>query len=121
MNPEEINKRIAIACGWKKDDTGKWKAGTWVKPDKDIKWMPSEIPNYHGDLNAMHEAIESLDEADKQNFIVKLADIILYDDRDNGWWDLEVYDAVLVANATAPQRAEAFLRTIGQWEDGKDE
>lgn len=77
------------------------------------------VPNYHGDLNAMHEAIESLDEADKQNFIVKLADIILYDNRNNGWWDLEVDDAVLVANATAPQRAEAFLRTIGQWEEGE--
>lgn len=28
-------------------------------------------------------------------------------------------DMVLLTTATAAQRAEAFLRTIGKWEDGK--
>ena len=59
-------------------------------------------PDYLNDLNAMHEAEKVL--TDKQ--------AILYDsilDLISGW----------TFHRTAAQRAEAFLRTIGKWEDSK--
>lgn len=64
------------------------------------------LPDYLGDLNAMHE-VEKL-----------LGDL--------GSWALLDYDQELALltdswkwNATAEQKAEAFLRTIGKWEDGE--
>ncbi len=71
----------------------------------------SAPPDYMNDLNAMHEAEKVLRPNDG-----------IYD-----WplWDKYIeyllnltrkYD---LAHASAAQRAEAFLRTIGKWEDDK--
>ncbi len=66
------------------------------------------IPDYLHDLNAMHEAEK-----------------VLRDDREaafRGWLWLAHGQPEMrcaIVHATAAQRAEAFLKTIGKWEDDK--
>lgn len=59
------------------------------------------LPNYTTDLNAMHEAEKTLTPIQATTYFVMLDELL--EDR--------------VVFATAAQRAEAFLRTIGKWED----
>lgn len=113
MTDEQINQRIAEACGWKPHDHPKCMAKKegwsmperWImRPDGTLAFR-HDIPNYCGDLNAMHEAEKVLQSS-------------------NGAW--ETYGNKLVcmfgcdAFAAPPrQRAEAFLRTIGKWEEAQ--
>jgi hypothetical protein len=92
MNPQEINKRIAIACG---------------KPHPSDTWRGNlTCPNYHGDLNAMHKAEKGMENNQWWDFVAHLTDIC------GGGTPLGI-------SSTAAQRAEAFLRAIGQWEEDK--
>jgi len=63
------------------------------------------IPDYLTDLNAMHEAEKVLNE--KQDHIMN-----------DTLWDM-CEGRKYLWHATAAQRAEAFLRTIGKWEESK--
>jgi hypothetical protein len=109
---DRINIAIAEACGWTDAEIiGK-------ENPTPFGIMPNErnegdnyrlIPNYCNDLNAMHEAEGFLGPKDYQSFRWIL-------------WGLvkrplvtEWFRAQL--SATARQRAEAFLRTIGKWEE----
>ena len=105
MNPQEINKRIAIACGWNYISGIGWYQGPVPHPTRS-----SVMPNYHGDLNAMHEA---------ENCLLVGASSIVKETWLFHLRRLSTIGATSSECATAPQRAEAFLRTIGQWEDGK--
>jgi len=60
--------------------------------------------DYCTDLNAMHEAEEFLSGTLWIGYVNALADI---------------EGTLFGIRATARQRAEAFLRTLGKWEDGK--
>lgn len=81
-----------------------------------------EIPYYLSDLNAMHEAEKTLteDESDLQGkdqrcqFVTHLGRII-------GCWATKNHHNSLFqqVHATAAQRAEAFLRALGKWDDSK--
>jgi hypothetical protein len=66
--------------------------------------------NYTHDLNAMHEAEMVLAPKNWDRFSEK-------------WWNYCKYlrrdDADKAIHATARQRAEAFLRTLGKWEEGE--
>ena len=100
MTDEQINQRIAEACGW-----------TEVKKDFEciLGWPPNtsdlycRVPNYAGCLNAMHEAEKTLGQALHCRYIDKLCDQAIKGNN-------------CVYFATAAQRAEAFLRTIKKWE-----
>ena len=99
MKPELQNAAIAKACGWKyKGSPGfadlNYKA--WIAPDGREH---CECPNYTGDLNAMHEAETFLKGQDWAAYF----DLIQHTGKATG------------VRATASQRAEAFLRTIGKW------
>ena len=63
----------------------------------------ASIPNYAGCLNAMHEAEETLHKDSRYHL--------------NGGFGLYLVALEHNVSATARQRAEAFLRTIGKWED----
>lgn len=72
------------------------------------------IPNYPSDLNAMHEAEKTLVGDSCFKFLDALQDVIARsfpNGNDSVFWTC--------VHATAAQRAEAFLRTIGKWEDGE--
>ena len=64
------------------------------------------------DLNAMQLAVETLDEKQFAVFCWTLSDILEAFD-----WDRSNADLRKVMEATALQRAEAFLRTIRKWID----
>jgi hypothetical protein len=90
------------------------------------------VPNYWGDLNAIHEAwftqpIKPF--TDTFNFYCEMAwQLILIVERDfnlNKIWSERGFEPFCnqigtakeywIANATAPQRCEAFLRALGKW------
>jgi hypothetical protein len=96
MNQNEINKRIAI-----------YRA---KNAPQDWAWNGGDPSNYYGDLNAMHEVLDTLkdsplwDEYEKQLREICGAP---------SWYEGAGKE---ILHATAAQQAEAFLRTIGQWE-----
>lgn len=97
MSDEQINIAIAEACGW---------AHPSVKP--------YAFPDYCNCLNAMHEAENVLGEDRGPDYIAVLCEIIGLKDR--CFTESRLF---ALARATARQRAEAFLKTIGKWEDWK--
>jgi hypothetical protein len=102
MKPEQQRIAIAEVCGWTETPSGKWHRNGFVMPD------PLNPPDYLNDLNAMHEAEKTLSYNDKQKYLDILADAPR-EDIHHTWAD-SVF-------ATAAQRAEAFLRTVGRWEE----
>jgi len=92
MTNEQINAAIAKACGWRAYKG--FDNGAELRPD---------LPDYCTDLNAMHDAEWSL--------------------TDDQLWrmarNIERNDEQWYFRATARQRAEAFLRTLGLWEDAE--
>lgn len=78
----------------------------WLSPEG--KWQLSP-PNYPGDLNAMNSAEKTLGKR-SATYANELEEVCRRDRGDlvsNGWkW-----------HATAAQRAEAFLRILGKWQD----
>ena len=114
MTDEQINAEIAEACGWKlkgspehQNATDGWQFGHTfaIKPSGEVA-SHNSIPNYCGDLNAMHEAEKVL--TDEQCVFVRMH----LRER------LESHAASrYIWHATARQRAEAFLRTLGKWEE----
>jgi hypothetical protein len=106
MTDEQINAAIAEACGWT-DVTASHRSGRAPKAD----YVGYEFyPNYCTDLNAMHEAEKVLAPKNWNNFSEKWHDY---------YKNLRRGDAGRAIHATARQRAEAFLRALGKWEDAK--
>lgn len=103
MKPDKQNIAIAQACGWRNccHVTNATDGCNGLSPSGTYK----VLPDYLVDLNAMHEA---------EKFIRK---------------DHDVYGMYLQhlnrtapecrVHATAAQKAEAFLRAIGKWEEDK--
>jgi hypothetical protein len=91
MKPHRQRIAIAKACGFK-----------WSEYSDELGQLVAEfIPNYLNDLNAMHKAENLVLRSAQQRR--DYADAL--DDGNGGHF------------ATAAQRARAFLRTIGKWED----
>ena len=103
MNPEQQRLKIAEACGWRLNKNKHTsKSLDWIGPDDQRTYMP---PDYLNDLNAMQEAEKAL--IGGNNW--ELCDYVhRLHHATNGW----------PALATAAQRAEAFLKTLGLWEEG---
>jgi len=104
MTPEQINIKIAEACGWRHapEDVEEY---PWQDREGEAYKRP---PDYYGDLNACHEMEKSLT-ANQCEVYDKL---LLQQKGDMGW-----VSSSYAWNATAPQRCEAFLRALGLWED----
>jgi hypothetical protein len=114
MTPEQQRVAIAEACGWKNVDAGSgrvWGVTTRHKGTPSEFDVCVDVPNYPFDLNAMHDAEKMLtvDQFEQYRWIL---------------WDIckqvrvkDWYRCYL--SSTASQRAEAFLRTIGKWEECK--
>jgi hypothetical protein len=112
MTNEEINIAIAEVCGYEWVSNG-WGCRFLGSPTERSFGSDTQsplcedaydsVPNYCNDLNAMHEAEKTLSEEVRNHYIDLLGDIYL-----NSWE---------FATATSMQRAEAFLKTIGKWEE----
>jgi hypothetical protein len=124
MTPEQQRIAIAEACGWTAtvDDDQFWRATRADGSMTSDLWCSMSsvwnvgIPDYLNDLNAMHDAVSIFDYDQADEFEDHLCDICkrLNDEKENpAPWRFAV------VNATASQRAEAFLRTIGKWKECK--
>jgi hypothetical protein len=104
MTDEQINAAIAEACGWRKEDD------VWFWTHDGIDFTSWETLDYCGCLNAMHEAEMVLAPKNWDRFSEK-------------WWDYYHHlldgDVHKTIHATARQRAEAFLKTLGKWKEGE--
>jgi hypothetical protein len=100
MTNEQINAAIAEACGWSMED------GVWVWTADGIDCTYYELWDWANDLNAMHEAEKVLTDAQCVFFRTYLREQL-------GPHPASLY----VWHATARQRAEAFLRVLGKWEE----
>ena len=99
MTPDKQRAAIAIACGIVTHDQ-------WGSLYKTPQGIVRVCPDFLNDLNAMHEAEKVLIE--------------------RGEWVMGDYDQELSMvtdswrwNATAAQRAHAFLETLGLWEESQ--
>lgn len=105
MTPREQNIAIAEAC-----------------PDVHSRFFgPVWTPETHGyttDLNAMHEAEKSLKGTDNwHKYGIEIGRITRCLGPRNGAIRLNGFGYYALAHATAAQRAEAFLRTVGKWRE----
>ena len=110
MTDEQMRIKIAEACGWTPFEMhglylSRWTL--WSKGNESKKLH--ELPDYINDLNAMHEAEKVFTTAEQQNkYQAEIAEI--------AWGCEEMGHRQVVFNqltATARQRAEAFIRTLG--------
>ncbi len=108
MTSIEINIAIAEACGWTDISQYTQAVDGWYGYEPE-NGPHSQVPNYCNDLNAMHEAEMTLtaDQFEQYRWIL---------------WDIckqfrvkDWYRCYL--SSTARQRAEAFLKTLGKWEE----
>ena len=99
MTNEQINIAIAEVCGWK------YEKNETHAPDGAFWWSKKpEFPDYCNDLNAMHEAEKIFDNALYCRYIDELC-------------TQAIKGKNCMYLATAAQRAEAFLKTVGKWEE----
>jgi hypothetical protein len=103
MSPEAQRIAIAEACGWEHIVFNRG----WIKAG-DGKTQ-CVIPDYLNDLNAMHEAEEVMTEMQRCDYSNHLYDLARRHQ--------EVTEKWRYLSMSAAQRAEAFLRTLGKWED----
>jgi len=109
MTNEQINAAIAGACGWENVYQHPKNPNVWVGKHAG---RLQEVPDYCGDLNAMAEAEKTLTNvSDAAGYSFLLEDMENMIER---WVPYRTLWAL-----SARQRAEAFLRTLGKWEEGK--
>ena len=115
MTKEQINIAIAEAQGWKfippLDKT--FSPNCWEHENFPTVWEVYPC-DYYNDLNAMHEVWCSLTPKQHQTFRRELQITVAFAKEDNLPYKGPCHS---VCNATALQRAEAYLRTIGKWKE----
>jgi hypothetical protein len=115
MTRNEQRIAIARACGWKNFNSASHEGSIQYGQPPNAPHNSWELPDYLNDLNAMHEAEKVLTpkhqpakgESQWGEYLGWLGFCVEYNTR-------EVYECV---TATASQRAEAFLRTLGLWQE----
>lgn len=101
MTPSQINAAIAAWMGWA-DISTVFHVG--INPETG---QPCPVPNYHGDLNACWDAEEKLGDGERLIFCEQLVGLTI----SAGWTRFDF------VHATAPQRAEALLRSLNLWKE----
>jgi hypothetical protein len=108
MTPDQQRIAIAEICGWRLVEDNPDFEPYWEDPKGNMIAVGSamhRLPDYLSDLNAMHEAEETFQ--DNATLWHKYASII----------DKDYVNQPYTIGAAAAQRAEAFLRTVGRWEE----
>ena len=127
MSPEAQRIAIAEACGWRAEQWSKPNDSWFLySPNGERHSDPSygtreaafdgHAPNYLNDLNAMREVENKLLTAEQRCMYREELATVCNCRRRIIWMDWTGPDVDLVINATACQRAEAFLRTVGAWQ-----
>lgn len=103
MTNDEMRVAIAESVGWK------------YAHIQESAYIQSHVPDYCNDLNAMHEAESTIFNSDvASKYAYELHKIVHSPEMPtNHNFCINCFQLLL--HATATQRAEAFLRTIGKW------
>jgi hypothetical protein len=124
MTNEEINKIIAKFRGWveyhptpESISKGYPSYSYWIPP-RDSKqfaenWGKLEMdypPDYCNNLNAMHEAENTIKDPIQQSFYAEYLG-------DCGSFEKGEYPTFRFVNSTAKERAIAFVKIIRKWKD----
>jgi len=144
MTPDEINRTIAEHNGVKPTydhwyaaiehggDTPFWDESVavvkqWLIEQKaQGRFLGYEAfpflryPDYYHDLNEIHEVVCGLTDDQFEDYVPRLKDItgaMLDVYADSIWIEGNLADYRVMHQATAAQRCEAYLRTIGKWRD----
>lgn len=130
MKKESQCIAIAEACGWSNFEfvencvPAKYpgatvarygQCGTVPKGNLESIYDFTELPDYTHDLNAMHEAEKVLIAHSQQDRFVDNLWLVIGAGAHCGNLDSRAQEWILV-HSTAPQRAEAFLKTLSKWE-----
>lgn len=110
MTPEQQRIAIAEACGWTDFSSAPYEGAIQYgrRPFScSDSWV---LPDYLNDLNAMHEAVKSLPQNLKPRYFACLCTVAGAAISLNGYSE--------ATEATAAQRARAFLETLGLWDNG---
>jgi hypothetical protein len=116
MTPDQQRIAIATACGWTDIRRQRLYAGDqdlWGTKLKGGEKHRNRLPNYLGDLNACHEMEKVLNYEQAELFEDSLCDIAK---SANDVLKNPLQSKSFIFHATAPQRAEAFRRTLGLWQ-----
>lgn len=131
MSDQEINTAIAEASGWKSPfqneclrEYDKEGGDVWAFCGTDKEGDRAPLSDYCRDLNAMHEALMMQTAELRIRFRKELKHIIAPETKPS---KIKVSGICLMGeaeydlwfHATARQRAEAFLRTLGKWKETK--
>lgn len=108
MTKEQQRIAIAEACGWTDCEYIK-SLGLCKGKHKEVRSQydsgHSALPDYLNDLNAMHEAEKVLMNDDPYAY---------------GCYSCDLYEQYgNTVHLSAAQRAEAFLKTMGKWEEAQ--
>jgi hypothetical protein len=111
MTDNEQRIVIAEACGWREVVLLGGQVLGFPCLDS---YLSREVPDYLNDLNAMHEAEKTLNGnhqriANYQDALIRVVGI-------TGFGPFGTIENWLL-HATARQRTEAFLRTLGKWKE----
>lgn len=115
MTEEQINIVIAESLGWKRDNRGLG----WLSPSGEY----ADPQNYTASLDACAEFEAKLDNCCADDRSLYLDHLALA----CGWPEAKSHaEAVFESHyrsvrSKAPQRCEAYLRTIGKWVDALDQ
>jgi hypothetical protein len=123
MSDEEINIKIAEACGWRDTrlvDHASYGYRLYRRQlnDRSVKheYRLGNQFDYCECLNAMHKAEKVLTQDQRGQIVDELCEIVL---REKNTESGPMTAIIAAFFATARQRAEAFLRTMGKWEEAK--
>jgi len=118
MTDEQINAAIAEACGWTEIRNSVYRHHKpWGHPPLNHDRIKL-LPDYCADLNAMHEAEKVLMQNNNWRigeYEARLFSSVGEMNNVSSWRGVS-----LCFHATARQRAEAFLRTLGKWDQSGD-
>lgn len=124
MNQQDQRIAIAKACGMKpikeEDLSPIWQQANKERRDIKIAELNAAyLPDYLNDLNAMHEAWRDYFGFFSEEWVDAYRTLIQVVNQHLGpkTTEDEIYYAAAIANATAAQRAEAFLKTLNLWTD----
>lgn len=126
MTPERMRVKIAEHLGWRVVPgitQGGWLvqhnaqtvASFWFgSKEATLETAAGYLPDYPNDLNACHEMEKSLTRLQQSDYAELLADNFSEEFCDLAGTAEHIFAC---AHLTAPQRSEAFCRTVGIWED----
>lgn len=123
MKDQEINAAVAEACGWvavrryQKSQTESVYVGYGPANPFPHDKGEEQISDYCNDLNAINSAVKSLGRLPGFRDVDEVRDCYSRHLGNVAWRGESFRQEFKVIEATARQRAEAFLRTVGRWKE----